>query len=171
MIADVSLVSVTPLAQLDPGGGFELVFVDEGGIERCRPFADCWDVRFERGRPVREFGWVKGQRCNPGWWWSATTGQHIGYESWLERDVVMMLDFDPQVVGIVSQPFWLYWHDGRRRRRHCPDYFVRRSDDSAMVVDVRAEDCIEPRDAEAFAAMEDACAHAGWWAASRFPDS
>lgn len=162
MITDVSLVPVTPAAQLDPGGEFELVFVGEGGAEQRRPLADCWDVRFERGRPVREFGWSKGQRHNPGWWWSATTGQHVGYESWLERDVVMLLDFDPQVVGIVSQPFWLHWHDEHRRRRHCPDYFARRWDGTVMVIDVRADDCIEPKDAEAFAAMEDACARAGW---------
>jgi hypothetical protein len=31
-----------------------------------------------------------------------------------------------------------------------------------MVIDVRADDYVEPRDAEAFAAMEDGCAHAGW---------
>jgi hypothetical protein len=31
-----------------------------------------------------------------------------------------------------------------------------------MVVDVRADDRIEPKDAEAFAAMRDACARAGW---------
>src|SRR5213594_3943040 len=105
MIAVVSLVPVASAAQLDPGGGFELVFVDEGGVERCRSFADCWDVRFEDGRPVREFRWVKAQRHSPGWWWSARTGRHVGYESWLERDVVMALDFDPEVVGIVSQPF------------------------------------------------------------------
>lgn len=98
----------------------------------------------------------------PGWWWSATTGQHVGFESWLERDVVMMLDFDPGVAGIISQPFWLVWNDGRRRRRHCPDYFARRSDGAAMVVDVRADDRIEPEDAEAFAAMEAACVLAGW---------
>src|SRR5260370_39590378 len=73
-----------------------------------------------------------------------------------------MLDFDPEVAGIVSQPFWLHWHDGRRPRRHCPDYVVRRSDGTAMVIDVRAEDRIEPEDAEAFAAMEVACAQAGW---------
>lgn len=119
-------------------------------------------ARLEDGRPAREFRWTKGQRHNPGWWWSATSGAHVGYESWLERDVVMMLDFDPEVVGIVSQPFWLVWHDGRRLRRHCPDYFARRSDGTAIVVDVRADDRIEPKDAEGFTAMEVACAQAGW---------
>lgn len=158
----MALASVGSAARYERAGGLELAFVDGRGVEDRRSFAECYGVRFERGRPVREFRWAKGQRHNPGWWWSATTGRHVGFESWLERDVVMMLDFDPEIVGIISQPFWLHWHDGHRRRRHCPDYFARRSDDTAMVVDVRADDRIEPKDAEAFAAMEDACAQAGW---------
>ena len=32
-------------------------------------------------------------------WWTATTGSLVGYESWLERDWLMLLDFDPDVVG------------------------------------------------------------------------
>ena len=35
----------------------------------------------------------------------------MGFESWLERDHVMAMDFDPAIVGIASQPFWLHWRD------------------------------------------------------------
>lgn len=35
----------------------------------------------------------------------------MGFESWLERDHVMLLDFDAAVVGIASQPFRLFWCD------------------------------------------------------------
>jgi hypothetical protein len=154
---------VMPIApSLGRDGGFELVFVDARGVQQRQPLTECRDARLEDSRPVREFRWAKGQRHNPGWWWSATTGLHVGYESWLERDVVMGLDCDPKVVGLVSQPFWLVWQDGSRVRRHCPDYFARLEDGTAMVVDVRADDRIEPTDAEAFAAMETACAHVGW---------
>ncbi|MBV9162481.1 MAG: TnsA-like heteromeric transposase endonuclease subunit [Pseudonocardiales bacterium] len=156
------LASIGSAAQYERVAGVELAFVDGRGVEQRRSFVECWDTRFEDGRPVREFRWSKGQRHNPGWWWTATMGGHVGYESWLERDVLMMLDFDPEVVAVVSQPFWLYWDEDCRHRRHCPDYFVRRSDGTAMVVDVRADDRIEPNDAEAFAAMEEACAQAGW---------
>ncbi|MFJ2789018.1 MULTISPECIES: hypothetical protein [unclassified Streptomyces] len=34
------------------------------------------------------------------------------------------MDFGAEVVGIVSGPFWLHWHDGERKRRHAPDYFT-----------------------------------------------
>jgi len=163
MITVVSVMSdLSVVPPLERGGGFELVFVDARGVEQRHPLTCCGDVQLEDGRPVREFRWAKGQRHNPGWWWSATTGAHVGYESWLERDVVLALDCDPKVVGIVSQPFWLVWHDGSRLRRHCPDYFARLKDGTALVVDVRADDRIGARDAEAFAAMEAACVEADW---------
>lgn len=28
----------------------------------------------------------------------------------------MLLDFDPAVVGVASQPFWLYWHEAGLRK-------------------------------------------------------
>lgn len=59
-----------------------------------------------------------------------------------------MMDFDPRVVGMASQPFWLHWYDGKRKRRHAPDFFVRHLDSSAVVVDVRAGERIAPKDAE-----------------------
>ena len=33
------------------------------------------------GLPVRTFGSYAGMRHYPGWWWSATTGDLVGYES------------------------------------------------------------------------------------------
>ncbi|MGW7258018.1 hypothetical protein [Streptomyces sp. NPDC054834] len=60
-----------------------------------------------------------------GWYYTVTARDHVGYESWLERDRLILLDRDPQVRAISSQPFWLHWHDGRRHRRHAPDHFVR----------------------------------------------
>lgn len=42
--------------------------------------------------------------------WSATDGGHVAYESWLERDHVILLDFDPTMVGITSQPYKLSRH-------------------------------------------------------------
>jgi hypothetical protein len=84
-------------------------------------------------------------------WWSSTTSGHVGFESWLERDHVMLMDFDPSVTGIASQPFWLHWQDGGGRpRRHAPDFFARRADGRGVVVDVRPDDRIPPRDAEVF---------------------
>jgi hypothetical protein len=75
----------------------------------------------------------------------------------------MLLDFDPEVIAIAAQPFWLRWRDSAgRSRRHAPDLFARMADGSAVVIDVRPDDRIEPGDAEAFEATRRACGLAGW---------
>jgi hypothetical protein len=145
-----------------PAWPVELGFVDALGVERRVGLSSCAGVRFEDVRPVRTFRWSRGLGHFPGWWWSATTGRHIGYESWLECDHVRALDFDRDIVGIASQPFWLRWEDERGRRRHAPDYFARRADGTGVVIDVRADDRIAERDAEAFTVTARVCALLGW---------
>ncbi len=53
------------------------------------------------------------------------------------------------MVGIASQPFWLFWDDetSGRRRSHAPDYFARLVDGRGLVVDCRPAERIKPRDA------------------------
>ena len=52
---------------------------------------------------------------------------------------VMALDFDPTVVGIASQPFWLSWRDDAGQlSSHAPDFFARRADDTSVVVEMQA---------------------------------
>ncbi|MFF7459678.1 TnsA-like heteromeric transposase endonuclease subunit [Kitasatospora sp. NPDC008115] len=140
---------------------FELGFV-EAGERRRLALGQGWNRSFEAAEPVRKFSWAKGNQGFAGLYFSATVGVHVGYESWLERDRLILLDREPAVVGIASQPFWLHWHDGRRLRRHAPDYFVRLADGRGRVVDVRAGDRIDQVAAEAFEATERACAAAGW---------
>lgn len=145
-----------------PFGLVEFDFVDAVGNERRLGLWSCPGVRFEDVRPVRTFRWTRGLGHFPGWWWAATTERHVGYESWLERDHVRLLDFDREVVGFASQPFWLRWMGERGRRRHAPDYFARRADGTGVVVDVRADDRIAETDAEAFAVTARMCALLGW---------
>ena len=66
-------------------------------------------VRFADTQPARRVRTRKGQRHLPGRWWLATDGRHSGYESWLERDQLMWLDWDRAVTGTASQPFRLRW--------------------------------------------------------------
>jgi hypothetical protein len=140
---------------------FHVAWLSQHGEVRA-PLVDAAATAFEEVPPVRDFPSYRGQRHFPGLYYSVTTDRHLGYESWLERDHAMLLDFDPQVTGFASQPFWLFWPQGQRTRSHAPDFFARRADGTGVVVDVRADDRIEPRDAEAFAATEQACAEVGW---------
>ena len=96
-----------------PGGppawaGVEVEYVDPDRGRERRPLAACWSARFERVSPVRGFASFRGQRNWPGWWWFSRTGEHVGYESWVERDVLMALDADPGVEAVASQPMWLH---------------------------------------------------------------
>ena len=75
----------------------------------------------------------------------------------------MLLDFDPQVAGISSQPFWLRWPgEGGRPVSHAPDYFARMRDGSGLVLDVRADDMVGLEDAGVFEMTARACQSVGW---------
>ena len=143
-------------------GSFEVGYVAEDGSARRVALTDAWAVRFEATAPVRRFYSRKAQRHLPGRWWSATDGVHVGYESWLERDHLIAMDFDQAVVGIASQPFWLFWVADGKVRSHAPDYFARRVDGSAVVVDCRPVERRPPRDVAAFEATRRACGLLGW---------
>ena len=113
-------------ASASPAGReFEIAYVDAESGARRLALIDAWSVPFEECLPVRGFPSYKGQRNRVGRWWTATTGSLVGYESWLERDWLMLLDFDPDVVGIAAQPFWLLlWTTPEGKScSHAPDFF------------------------------------------------
>jgi hypothetical protein len=146
-------------------GGFEVEYTAEDGARLRVPLADAAMVRLTEMQPSRRFRARKGQRHLPGRWWSATDGRHVGYESWLERDQAMWLDWDKAVTGIASQPFRLWWAAAPGEGRppsHVPDYFAERGGGSPLVVDCRPADRRGPRDLAAFDATRRACAAIGW---------
>ncbi|WP_322751231.1 MULTISPECIES: TnsA-like heteromeric transposase endonuclease subunit [unclassified Frankia] len=161
-MADLPVLSGGSAGALSDGG-FEVSYVADGGAEQRVLLVDARSVLLEEAAPARRFRSVRTQRHFSGLWWSATVCRHVGYESWLERDHLMLLDFDPAVVGIASQPFWLSWvAPAGDAYRHVPDYFARRADGSAVVVDCRPPDRIGPRDAVKFEATRQACGLVGW---------
>jgi hypothetical protein len=159
------LVAGAGSAGWQPGaiGGVEVEFADGDGVMRREPLGGCWNLAFERVAPVRGFASFRGQRNRPGLWWFSTTGEHVGHESWLERDRLMALDADPAVVGVAAQPMWLHWATASGRPvRHAPDFFARRADGTGVVMDVRPDERISERDAAVFAATAQVCAQVGW---------
>ncbi|MEU7432935.1 TnsA-like heteromeric transposase endonuclease subunit [Streptomyces sioyaensis] len=140
-----------------------LEYVSTAGVRERGSLGRLWPVAFKSVRPERRFPAFRGQGNWCGWYWSATCGGHVGYESWLERDRLMLLDFDPLVTGMASQPFRLSWAgSGGKRVRHTPDFFVRRADGTGLVVDVRPDERIGPGDAVKFAVTAAACRSVGW---------
>ncbi|WP_231584699.1 TnsA-like heteromeric transposase endonuclease subunit [Mycobacterium haemophilum] len=141
----------------------EVSWITAEGVPQRLPLDQAAVVTFEDGLPVRRFTTRKSQRHLSGRWWCATTNGHVGFESWLERDHVMLLDFDPAVVGVAAQPFWLSWSDASGSKvRHAPDYFARRGDGSAVVVDCRPIERRRDGDRAKFEATRRVCAQLGW---------
>ena len=141
--------------------GFGAVFVTASGDERRVPWRWLPQVVDEIGGPVRVLRSHHGQRNFPGWYWSSTLGRRVGFESWVARDHLLALDFDPDVVDIVSQPFWLVWRDGQgEQRRHAPDFLVRRTAGCTLVLDSRPRESMGDR--AAFAAVSQASGMVGW---------
>ena len=101
----------------------------------------------------------RGQRHLPGWYWSATTGGHLVYESRLELARLLLADFDPEVVGIAAQPFLVQDAD----RRHVPDFLLRRVDGSVVIVNVKPAEQLEvERVADALAWAGRVFCERGW---------
>lgn len=101
------------------------------------------DVRvrmFDAAVPWRVFRWYKKQRHFSGTYWSATMEAPVGYESRLEYANLLLLDFDPRVEFVLSQPFLLAGDDRGKARKHVPDYLIAHGDQSVCVVDVKPAD-------------------------------
>jgi hypothetical protein len=67
--------------------GVQVVFVNEAGAKQSGALEVLWSTGFEHVSPVRSFGSFQGQRSFQGLWWFATTGEHVGFESWVERPI------------------------------------------------------------------------------------
>lgn len=90
------------------------------------------------GRPVREFRCWRGRQHYSGWYWSATMGAHVVYESRLELARILLADRERDVVSIAAQPFLLEGLDDGLLRRHVPDLLLEHSDGGLTVVDVKS---------------------------------
>jgi len=120
-------------------------------------------VAFEGVAPARRVRAFRGQRNFCGQWWIATTARHVPFESWCERDQLIALDFDSDVIAVAGQPFTLRFvaSDGTDRE-HTPDFFVRMGDGAAVVIDVRPDGLIDAIDQEKFDATAALCCLHGW---------
>ena len=93
-------------------------FAPADGAPIRTALADASATAIVQGMPVRRFGSYAGMRHYPGWWWSSTNKDLVGYESLLERDRLLVADFDPAVKGIASQPFGITGLVSGNERRH-----------------------------------------------------
>lgn len=127
-----------------------------------RPLRQVTAGQVVRAGPWRMTRSARGQAHYPGYYWSATSGGHVIYESRLELARLLLADFDPDVVAIAAQPFLLRALAGGRVRRHVPDFLLLHADQRAEMVNVKpASRLADPAVAEALAwpgeLFEDLC--------------
>jgi hypothetical protein len=144
-------------------GDARVSFRDAAGKESTADLALVPAERLVAGRPWRVFRWRQGQAHYSGWYWSATTGGHVVYESRLELARLLLADFDSQVTAIAAQPFLVTAPAGGRVRRHVPDFLLTGGDDGVCVVNVKpAGQLALPKVAEALAWAGEVFAARGW---------
>jgi hypothetical protein len=100
------------------------------------PVEDFAELALDSLAPIRRFATYPDQQRHPGRYWCATTAAHVGYESRLEAAHLTLLDFDPDVTWIVSQPFRLHYSLYDEPRSHVPDFLVRAADGAWRIVNV-----------------------------------
>ncbi|MEV6588429.1 TnsA-like heteromeric transposase endonuclease subunit [Streptomyces acidicola] len=107
-----------------------------GGLVENREWTASSIDGLAAAAPWRTFRWYRGQRHYSGTYWSATTCDHIIYESRLELARLLFADFEPSVRSIVAQPFLIKAEVDGVVRKHIPDYLLI-TDDGPVVVDVK----------------------------------
>jgi hypothetical protein len=143
--------------------GARVSFRDAAGKESTAVLALVQAGQLVAGRPWRVFRWRRGQAHYSGFYWSATTGGHVVYESRLELARLLLADFDPRVTGIAAQPFLVTAPSGGRMRRHVPDFLLTGRDGAVCVVNVKpADQLVVPKVAEALAWAGEVFAARGW---------
>jgi hypothetical protein len=105
--------------------------------EVVRPLRELRASHVAAAVPWRGTRGAQGQADYPGYYWCATSGTHVIYESRLELARLLMADFDRDVAAIAAQPFWLRARADGGLRGHVPDFFLIRADQSAVLVNVR----------------------------------
>ena len=113
-----------------------------GGEEVRGGFADLSVDLLRRCEPVRSPGVYRRQRHMPGRWFSTTAGRFLEYESLLERDWMLLLDFDREVEWICEQPLRLRYVKDGRPASHVPDLLVWRHGVPELC-DVKSEERVD----------------------------
>lgn len=82
------------------------------------------------------------QRHMPGRWFSTAARRLLEYESLLERDWMLLLDFDRDVEAICEQPLRLRYREDGKPASHVPDLLVWRAG-SPELCDVKSAERLE----------------------------
>lgn len=141
----------------------EVTYLTAANDEVSTALPDVDARRVLDGLPVRDFPVYQGRRNYSGYFWSATNGGHVVYESLLELSWLWVADFDQDVTRVAAQPMHWRGRDGDRVRVRIPDFMCRLRDDTVRVVDVKPKDMLSRSEVqESLAWSREVCLARGW---------
>ncbi|RNG17860.1 TnsA-like heteromeric transposase endonuclease subunit [Streptomyces botrytidirepellens] len=140
----------------------QIVHRDGAGREVQVPVGMAAGVPLAEREPV----WVPlrhpSERSIVTWWWSATSGKHVGCRSLERLSVAMLLDFNPKVADFTAWTARLEWTERGRSRRLVPDFFVRTTSGATVVVSCPPASGASSRWERQREVLQQACREAGW---------
>ncbi|WP_164991925.1 TnsA-like heteromeric transposase endonuclease subunit [Streptomyces sp. N1] len=143
-------------------GDLQIVHRNNAGREVRVPAGQAGTVELFDRDPV----WVPlrhpSERSIVTYWWSATTGKHVGCRSLQRLSVAMLLDFNPRVSGFAAWTARLEWSERGRVRRFVPDFFTRTDTGETVVVACPPSTGSSSRWERQRQVLEEACRQAGW---------
>jgi hypothetical protein len=112
--------------------------------------------------PLRDFSRRRGQSNKPVAVHTETTGDLVPCESRLERQLVLLADFDVRVTHIAAQPFTIEVPTGGAFSRHTPDFVVLGRGRVPLAIDVKTPHAAaEPATVERHEAVRAVLSQAG----------
>ncbi|MGN7222400.1 hypothetical protein ACTHQN_06020 [Curtobacterium flaccumfaciens] len=153
---------ITPLPPQPTGPGLDYVIAlgRRSSVTRRAEGVALADLVF--AHPRRDFSRRPHQHHHPIAQYAETVGDLVMCESRLERSFVLLADFTPAIVHIISQPVTVMFQVGAQIRWHTPDFCVLRYGAPPLVVDVkRPEQALVPRTQERHSLVAEALAAAG----------
>lgn len=112
--------------------------------------------------PTRDFSRRNSQSHKPVAVWTHTTNAHVHCESRLEREFVLLADFDKRVEHIAAQPFTLVFPAGWALKKHTVDFVILSPGQPPIAVDVKTpKAAADPENVERHALIRAVLAEAG----------
>lgn len=138
-----------------------IVFRDEAGQRREVPLSRAARLPFERATPIRIPKSHRGKRGMVGQVSFSSSGQVVVFDSKIEMENILLLDFDPRFAALLGQP--LRFEIKTTEWEHTPDLFAREQDGSACLFDVKGEEeQNDPANQLIFSRTRSVCEELGW---------
>ncbi|NMO79180.1 TnsA endonuclease N-terminal domain-containing protein [Niallia alba] len=94
---------------------------------------------------------------------SKKSNEMVAWESLLEKDFIKVLDFDPSIIKIQSQPIKIEYRYKGKIYKYFPDFLVETKDKQYIIFEVKPEDKIKEEDNKVkFEVGKIYCEKKGW---------